>query len=328
MAAISSGTVFCPIPPYFSTTAFSMWYTSARKPNSDKRVLGITYAESTDGLVWRPKVDGSGEPIFMLEPTRGAWDEGGVETASVVKGRDGKYLMLYSGDVMPKGSNSWAIGAALSDDGLTWTKVKDPVLDANSDWEKPFFEGSGKKRVRIGGVSEPSVLYDPKQDVYKMWYAALGKRRSKLAFRMGYATSKDGLHWQSSSDPVLEPEEGAWDDAVISHVEVVADPRTGYHLFDFGASAKDYELAEHYHATMVPGGIGHAYSIDGLSWQRDANPVLDVLPNSPEAWMVGGPSALIENNIVKLWYFCSPVHNTYKFRIGLATATLHVQRVP
>ena len=81
-------------------------------------------------------------------------------------------------------------------------------------------------------------------------------------------------------------------------------------------------MAEQNGAAMIPGSIGHAYSEDGLSWERDANPVLSMVPDSWEAWMVGGPSALIQEDQVKLWYFGSAVYNTYEFHLGFATAKL------
>ena len=307
----------------FDNGKYRMWFTAAIKPFTDEQEMGIAYAESDDGLEWTPRLDpDTKEPELLLRPTPGAWDEGGIETPSVVKNADGKYFLFYSGDVPPRGSHSWSIGLATSDDGITWTKVgTTPVMDGRQGWEGPFFEGSGRRKRRVGGVCEPSVLYNAELGQFQMWYSALGSKNEKIAFRMGYATSTDGITWDARPEPVFEPDvDGSWDDSVISHLSVVFDPPTGYHLFYFGGSAKGYQMAEKNGAAMVPGAIGHAFSPDGISWQRDANPVLNVEPGTWEAWMVGGPTALVENDQVKLWYFGASVYNKYSFHIGLAIA--------
>jgi predicted GH43/DUF377 family glycosyl hydrolase len=311
----------------FEDGKYRMWFTAATQAYTDKQEMGVAYAESDDGLVWRTRLDaGTGEPELLLRPSAEGWDAGGVETPSVVKGPDGRYRLYYSGDVPPRGSHSWAVGMAMSDDGFSWTKVSDsPVFDGQSDWEGPFFEGSGSKRKRIGGVSEPTVIYDAAAGLYKMWYSALGNKDGKTAFRIGYATSPDGVAWERQSTAVFEPQDGAWDDAVVSHTNVSPDPRGGYHLFYFGTSAANYKAAEQRSAAMIPGSIGHAYSPDGITWQRDANPVLSIVPDTWEAWMVGGPASLIQpDGQVKLWYFGSADYKKYSFYIGFATARLPI----
>lgn len=296
---------------------YRMWFTAAQNAFKDDQALGIAYAESDDGIAWAPRLLANGEPDLLVRPTEGDWDSEGVETASVVKGHDGRYYMYYSGTKPPEGSNNWAIGLAVSDDGSEWTKVG-KVLDGNGGWEGPW-EEDGKF---IGGVTEPSVVYDAKTKTYKMWYSGLGLKDEAPAFRVGYATSRDGVAWTKHPEPVVEPKPGEWDDAVVSHNNVVADPRGGYHLFYFGVTKEIYELAEKKGAAMIPGAIGHAYSPDGIRWKRDANPVLPTIPGTWESWMLGGPTALIEDGSLTLWYFASEKHNAYEFRFGRATANI------
>jgi predicted GH43/DUF377 family glycosyl hydrolase len=305
--------------------SYRMWFTAAVNPYTDEQELGTAYAESEDGLTWRPRIDpATGEPLLVLRPTPGGWDAAGVETPYVLKNPEGVYLLYYTGTLPPEGSNSWAIGLARSEDGLTWTKVGDkPILEGRGEWEGPFFEGSDENRQQIGDVLEPSILFDDEQNLYRMWYSAMGFKASRLAFRVGYATSPDGLAWERLAGPVLEPDRaGAWDSAAVSHVNVVHAPRSGYHLFYFGASEENYQYAEQNGAAMIPGSIGHAFSPDGISWEKDANPVLSTVPDTWEAWMVGGLSALIQEDQIKLWYFGSAQHDTFEFHLGLATAQL------
>jgi predicted GH43/DUF377 family glycosyl hydrolase len=303
---------------------YRMWFTAALHPYTDEQVLGTAYAESEDGLIWRPRIDSvTGEPLLVLHPTPGGWDASGVETPFVLKQPTGQYLLYYTGTLPPEGSNSWAIGLATSNDGITWNKVGDsPVMEGLGGWEGPFFDETAADWPKIGGVSEPSVLFNNYQNLYQMWYSALGYKESKLAFRMGYATSVDGIIWQHHPEPVLEPDVGGWDSAVVSHVNVVYEQGLGYHLFYFGTSEELYRYAEENGAAMIPGSIGHAFSFDGLGWKKDSNPVLSIVPETWEAWMIGGPSALIQDNQVKLWYFGSAEYDTFEFHIGFATARL------
>jgi predicted GH43/DUF377 family glycosyl hydrolase len=303
----------------FDGGRYRMWFTAARKPYTSSQVVGIAYAESTDGLVWVPRLDSTGEPLLVLNPTPGGWDAGGIETASVVKTPDGKFLLYYSGILAP-GANRWAIGMATSNDGITWTKTGNaPVLQGRGGWEGPYTEGG----VTVGGTSEPSVLYDPVQKLYKMWYSALGVQSSRMGFRVGYAISSDGRNWSAQPNPVVDVgSAGKWDDTVVSHVNVVYDAASGYHMFYFGTSGSKYEAAEKIKAAMIPGAIGYARSPDGIEWTRQAAPVLSVVPSTWEAWTVGGPSALIQDGQIKLFYFASAASNAYSFRMGLATAAI------
>ena len=304
---------------------YRMWFTAVNKPFSDGHEMGIAYAESDDGLTWRPRLDpDTGEPVLLLRPTPDGWDSGGVESPQVVKGPEDKYFLFYTGDITASGANTWSIGLAISDDGITWTKVGDgPVLDGEGGWDGPWYEGSDQGRKRVGGICEPAVIYDAGAGLFRIWFSALGVRNDKSAFRIGYATSGDGITWERRREPVFEPDEdGSWDDTVVSQQTVVLDPPTGYHMFYFGTSAKLYKYAEDNEAATIPGSIGHAFSSDGITWERDANPVLSIVPGTWESWMVGGPTAIIEADTLRLWYFGSREARKYEFGIGHATSPL------
>ena len=305
----------------FDNGLYRVWYTSVNGAYTEQQVMGITYAESTDGIIWSPRLNpATGEPTLMLTPTAGRWDARGVETASVVKTPNGKYWMYYSGD-LSTGRNTWAIGLAQSNDGITWTKVgTGPVLSGRGAWEGPFIDGV----ERTGGVCEPAVIYDAARGIFRMWYAALGYRFGVLAYRVGYATSVDGISWTARSTPVLEPGAGAaWNNLVVSQVNVVQDPKTGFfHLFFFGASGDDYVQSAELGAASASGHIGYAFSKDGIVWQQASVPALSPVPSTWEQWTVAGPSALIQSGVIKLWYHASSSYDTYAGHFGLATAQI------
>ncbi len=170
---------------------------------------------------------------------------------------------------------------AVSDEGINWTRHGSPVLEPMYDWELPLNHRDPAKHA-LGGVLEPSVIYDATARLYRMWYVGLGEKRGRLrTLRVGYATSPDGIKWTRNPEPVFEPgPAGAWDEMWASHVHVVADPQAGYHMFYFGTSASEYREG----VPMQRGAIGHAYSPDGIKWERNpANPILRPRPGKIDA---------------------------------------------
>ena len=302
---------------------YRMWFTTVLNAYTEEQVMGIAYAESDDGLAWKVRRDPRTQsPDLIVKPTPGSWDAEGVETCSVVRTSVGKYVLFYTGDMPPKGSDQYAIGMATSDDGIVWKKHEKPVLTPQLDWEQPF-AGDANSRHKPGGVLEPSVVYDEKNSMFRMWYAALGMKNGVPGFRIGHATSKDSYVWTREAQPVFEAgATGAWDDLIVSHTCVVPDPKEGYHLFYFGSSARNDAEGETLGGTaFTAGAIGHAFSRDGLKWTRDLrNPVLSPVPKTWEAWTIGGPTAAFIKGKLNLWYFGSDRHDTYESQFGHASS--------
>ncbi len=64
--------------------------------------------------------------------------------------------------------------------------------------------------------------------------------------------------------------------------------------------------------------IGYAWSIDGKSWQRLDEPVIEPLPDLGPG--VGGPSVMVENDTLKMWYVANfPNFNSLKYRFATST---------
>jgi len=101
------------------------------------------------------------------------------------------------------------------------------------------------------------VIWDGSQ--YILYYTASDGSR----YRIGAATSTDGLNWTKyASNPVLDVSgSGEWDDNYVGWCEVMFDGST-FHMWYTGHSGTYYQ-------------IGYASSPDGFAWTKDAsNPVV------------------------------------------------------
>ena len=83
----------------FDNGVYKMWFTSVKGQFTSEQVVGIAYAESADGRHWK-----SGGK-HLLSPRSNQWDSLAVETASVVKVEEGKYLLYYTSPEAPEGNH-------------------------------------------------------------------------------------------------------------------------------------------------------------------------------------------------------------------------------
>lgn len=157
---------------------------------------------------------------------------------------------------------------AESTDGIHWDKViKDPVISPLSDQGEI-------------AAAEPMVLHG--SNGYQMWFNAFGPN---YVYKMRYATSSDGIHWNVRPDPVLEGVYGSWDAIGITHPSVYYDGIT-YHLW--------------YSSSNIQSGwrIGYATSPDGITWTKFAgNPL-----NFPSAGFAESVSIMKINDTFHAWY--------------------------
>jgi beta-1,2-mannosidase len=108
-----------------------------------------------------------------------AWSEKNVlNPAAVVK--DGKVYLLYRSQDSAMVSR---LGIAVSDDGLHFTKMNEPVLFPAED--------SMKKYEWKGGVEDPRLV-ESETGEYILTYTSYDGKTARLCL----ATSKDLLHWQ------------------------------------------------------------------------------------------------------------------------------------
>src|SRR4051794_37976916 len=71
-----------------------------------------------------------------------------------------------------------------------------PVLVPDKPWE-----GQGA-RMRAGCFSD-GVWFDPRAQLYKMWYWASAASEKPLTFDTCLATSRDGIHWEKPNLDVV-----------------------------------------------------------------------------------------------------------------------------
>jgi beta-1,2-mannosidase len=111
-----------------------------------------------------------------------AWEEKDVfNPAAVVK--DGKVYLLYRAqDKIGKPEGTSRIGLAVSDDGLHFTRLPEPVLYPDEDFMKKY--------EWEGGCEDPRVA-ESEDGTYIMTYTSYDGRIARLSV----ASSKDLTHW-------------------------------------------------------------------------------------------------------------------------------------
>jgi predicted GH43/DUF377 family glycosyl hydrolase len=273
--AVSDGEVL------FGGQTYRMWY-GGRDANG---VYRTGLATSADGVSWSRH---AANPVLSTGGP-GAWDSAGVGASQVMKDGGG-YKMWYMGQ-----DGTWSIGYATSPDGVNWTKVpNNPVLQSGPDgsWD-------------AGMVLSPCVIRDG--STYKMWYAGMD---GNGIFRIGYATSGDGVNW-TKRGPVMDPgPPGSWDDAWVLAADVIFDGLT-YRMWYTGQASNGARA------------IGYATSSDGVNWAKSANS--PVLGPASAVWerSVMHPNVVARGNQYLMWYTGIPEAGSpldYVNRIGLATA--------
>ena len=196
--------------------AFHMWF-SAVDFGGD---WSINYATSADGVHWA-KSDANP----LLEETHDdRWDAVYVAEPCVIFNGSG-FEMWYNG---ASATTQTLLGYARSVDGIQWERFEEnrPVLDVATGGNWDDF-----------AVARGSVLYDGER--YQMWYEG----HSGATWRIGYATSADGVTWERGADnPIIDlGPEGAWDSKVASEPNVLFDGQT-YRMWYSGYDGDRYRV--------------------------------------------------------------------------------------
>lgn len=177
--------------------------------------------------------------------------------------------------------------------GINWTKHPgNPVLtsDPVGIWDSAF-------------TTLATVIHDGIN--YKMWYSG----HNGTSYRIGLATSSDGVNWTKySGNPVLDTGgAGEWDSSNVFFPNVIFDG-TEYKMW-YGGNTKIDELE-----------VGYATSPDGINWTKySGNPVLK--SGAEGTWddlAIISPSVIYDGQIYKMWYSGDPGNS--ERQIGYATS--------
>ena len=129
-------------------------------------------------------------------------------------------------------------------------------LNAQNKWYKypgnPVFYGGGINDwdYRFG---KNTIIYD--QGMFHMWYTA---KDSSRKMQMGYATSKDGIHWEKYHDNPIQFEfDGNGWDKNVGHFNMLKIDSLYY--LGYCGFAK---------GTLIGSAIGLATSGDGIYWKK------------------------------------------------------------
>lgn len=174
---------------------------------------------------------------------------------------------------------------ATSIDGNSWTINPQPVFTKSAlNWE-------------IYGPTNPSIIYE--NNGYKMWYVSAG---SGLPWKIGYATSPDGINWtRYQNNPLNIPTLGLVGGPTVIKIN------DQYHMW--------YQTGNNANTNIY-----HTLSTDGINWTCDGNcSVLQIEGNSFDSGGMTAPTVLEQNGKLYLWYGGL---NGGTWQIGLATFDL------
>lgn len=127
-------------------------------------------------------------PVFTWSEAEAEWAGKAVAHPSVQRDADGVWHLWYS-------TGGQQVGYAYSHDGRSWARYcQNPVLTGGTEanWEAGVVKSA--EVIRVG-------------DHWVMSYSGGGPGK----FALGWATSRDGLHWQAAPSPVLRAAGEDWE---------------------------------------------------------------------------------------------------------------------
>lgn len=257
-------------------------------------VIGLT---SGIRLVYAAAIEGT----QVLNVSVGQWDSASVLRPWVIY--DGSsFTMWYAGEDSKKADR---IGMATSSDGVLWTKYSgNPILDLGPPGA---WDGDS--------ISDACVIKENGE--YKMWYTGqtYGASTSDDVFRIGYATSPDGIHWtRYGGNPVLSPGFlGSWDDKRVWRPSVISTG-SGYVMYYRGAAVGEGSQAM----------AGVATSPDGVHWTKTTVLTMpagssgwDAYSRQVKALNIGG---VMKSGDVYIMSYASIKTTTSPAQIGVASS--------
>jgi predicted GH43/DUF377 family glycosyl hydrolase len=185
---------------------FLHWYQAGAPPE-------IALATSPDGLNW------TRHGIVLPRGPRGAWDELGVADPYVIAAGGQLYLFHLGQDR----ARRQRLGVAVSADaGRTWTKLR----------SNPILEIGAPGRFDSLGLGEPAVWTSHG----RWWMLYTGRDRAERR-KIGLAVSKDGIHWERTSESPLIAGQAPWNAQVVCDPEILPLPDGSLRVWYGGGDA-------------------------------------------------------------------------------------------
>ncbi len=155
--------------------------------------IGIAWCDKEDLSEWHRLP----EPILTI-PEEEAWDHGGLYKNCTVE-CGGKYYLFYNAKDKTYGGWKEQTGICVGDDPLHFTRLPEQPavpVGAPGAWDSTF-------------ASDPWVVYSLKDNLWVMYYYGYNGQRAGE----GIAFSRDLVHWEKASEPIIMPDApGAIDD--------------------------------------------------------------------------------------------------------------------
>jgi predicted GH43/DUF377 family glycosyl hydrolase len=260
--------------------------------------LALSFLSSFAQTSWKRELANS----VLSHGNLGSWEDWSAYAPSVLKQGD-TLRMWYTG---AKSFDVQQIGYAVSTDGINWQKHNsNPVLTVGpaGSWDNQY-------------VGHPEVIFV--DSLYHMWY---GGSVDNASFRIGYATSPDGIDWTkyndplttnppyTQSDPVLSlGDPGEWDSATHGGCSIFFDGDS-FNMWYGGCDNTNY----------IKGGFGYATSPDGINWIKYAgNPIFSGSAGSWDSLKVTVPFVIVDSSGYRMWYQGND--GSSNWRIGYATS--------
>ena len=301
LSASVVGTIFLinlascgPAPAITPTDLVPPTETSPAEP--DPSTTPMPVATATPGPVGEDFRLYAETPVLAMGAA-GTWDSGLMDPGSVVFAEN-NFHMFYDG--VPSFPALIQIGYAVSDDGLTFSRVSnDPIFTVD---DIPW-------KTVPGNIRANSVLFE--NGTWILYFTASGGLGS-LTGVIGRATAVSPTGpWIVDPEPVLGPgDTGAWDAGAVGHAEVLH-------------SADGYVM--YYSAGL---GIGMATSDDGIAWRKYDDPATAVPVYAASDPVMARPGAEDPNVQKTPWGWAMAYR--YKFSLYFAESAdgLHWKDAP
>jgi hypothetical protein len=261
----------------FDGVSYHMWYSSVRVfPIADNQFhLGcMGYATSPDGISWQ-----SVEPV-VIGPVLNAndFDMMFASQGWVIADRDTFKMWYWGLNPTLEGNVLNSIGYAWSLDGSNWNRM------AGTGTLGSVYDRYMADLPDSSGVAMPCVVKDG--GTYHMWYChVVGDY-----FRIGYATSSDGIHWTKvngtgRNGSVIDWGPSGSFDQVSAQWPTVIKTDDGFMMWYYGFDGSTPR-------------IGCSISTDGMNW----NPAPGV--DASGACFEGalGTCVILMGTQYKMWY--------------------------